>query len=72
MENREEIASNKQLVAKDYKTGNPKATDMYLRDSTISLKLPAKASNAVLVKNIYLSCDPYMRGARGALLFLQP
>ncbi|KAI4358031.1 hypothetical protein L6164_001940 [Bauhinia variegata] len=64
MGSREEIASNKQVMAKDYITGNPKAADMYLRNSTISLKLPPEASNAVLVKNLYLSCDPYMRGVK--------
>ncbi|XAR64543.1 Allyl-alcohol dehydrogenase [Bertholletia excelsa] len=33
---------------------------MLLSTSTIRLKVP-KGSNGVLVKNLYLSCDPYMR-----------
>lgn len=59
-----EKVNNKQVKAKDYITGNPKETDMYLSSSIISLQLPPEASNAVLVKNLYLSCDPYMRGSR--------
>ncbi|XP_054809143.1 2-alkenal reductase (NADP(+)-dependent)-like [Prosopis cineraria] len=59
-----EKAKNKQVLAKDYITGNPKETDMYLSSSIISLQLPPEASNAVLVKNLYLSCDPYMRGSK--------
>ncbi|KAI4313191.1 hypothetical protein L6164_026189 [Bauhinia variegata] len=64
MESIEEKVSNKQVLAKDYINGNPKATDMYLKSSTISLQLPPDTSNAVLVKNLYLSCDPYMRGTK--------
>ncbi|RHN57952.1 putative oxidoreductase [Medicago truncatula] len=37
---------------------------MYLKTSTISLQLPKDASEAVLVKNLVLSCDPYMRGTK--------
>ncbi|OIW15367.1 hypothetical protein TanjilG_26740 [Lupinus angustifolius] len=33
---------------------------MYLVEGTITLKLP-ESSNDVLLKNLYLSCDPYMR-----------
>ncbi|KAL6223688.1 hypothetical protein ACLB2K_002547 [Fragaria x ananassa] len=51
---------NKQVIFKDYVTGFPKESDMELRTSTISLKLP-QGSTGVLVKNLYLSCDPYMR-----------
>jgi NADPH-dependent curcumin reductase CurA len=61
----EEQVSNKQVLATDYITGNPKQTDMYLKTSTISLQLPfLDASEAVLVKNLVLSCDPYMRGTK--------
>ncbi|XP_076908144.1 2-alkenal reductase (NADP(+)-dependent)-like [Bidens hawaiensis] len=53
---------NKQIVLKDYVNGFPKESYMLLVTSdTINLKLP-EGSNAVLVKNLYLSCDPYMRG----------
>lgn len=60
----EEKVRNTQVVAKDYISGNPKETDMYLRNSSISLKLPSDTSNTLLVKNLYLSCDPYMRGSK--------
>ncbi|XP_076895587.1 2-alkenal reductase (NADP(+)-dependent)-like [Bidens hawaiensis] len=54
---------NKQIVLKDYVNGFPKESDMLLltSDTINNLKLP-EDSNAVLVKNLYLSCDPYMRG----------
>ncbi|KAM7460855.1 hypothetical protein LguiA_028976 [Lonicera macranthoides] len=52
--------SNKQVVLKDYVSGFPKESDMIAKTSTISLKVP-EGSKAVLVKNLYLSCDPYMR-----------
>nr|XP_043611007.1 2-alkenal reductase (NADP(+)-dependent)-like [Erigeron canadensis] len=56
-----EQVNNKQIVFKDYVNGFPKESDMLLKTSnTISLKLP-HGSNGVLVKNLYLSCDPYMR-----------
>ncbi|CAL0316252.1 unnamed protein product [Lupinus luteus] len=60
----EEKVSNKQVLAAGHITGNPKQSDMYLRTSTISLQLSPEASNSVLVKNLYLSCDPYMRGTK--------
>ncbi|MFS8031532.1 putative oxidoreductase [Helianthus anomalus] len=50
---------NKQITLKDYVNGFPKESDMPITYSTINLKLP-EGSNAVLVKNLYLSCDPYM------------
>nr|GLL47795.1 2-alkenal reductase (NADP(+)-dependent)-like [Ipomoea trifida] len=56
-----EEVSNKQIVLKDYVTGYPKESDMEIRTTTLKLEVP-KGSNAVLVKNLYLSCDPYMRG----------
>ncbi|OVA10648.1 Alcohol dehydrogenase superfamily [Macleaya cordata] len=60
-----ELVSNKQIIFRDYITGFPKETDMVSRTGTIRLKVPAKegssSSNSVLVKNLYLSCDPYMR-----------
>ncbi|XP_052113115.1 2-alkenal reductase (NADP(+)-dependent) isoform X3 [Arachis duranensis] len=51
---------NKQVVLKDYVTGFPKESDMDIVEGTISLKLP-EGSNEVLLKNLYLSCDPYMQ-----------
>ncbi|KAL9432066.1 hypothetical protein AB3S75_027140 [Citrus x aurantiifolia] len=55
-----EMVSNKQVILKNYVSGFPKETDMYVTTSLIELKVP-KGSNGVLLKNLYLSCDPYMR-----------
>lgn len=57
----EEEVSNKQIIFKDYINGFPKESDMLLKTSIIKLKVPEHCSDAVLVKNLYLSCDPYMR-----------
>ncbi|KAJ1395454.1 GroES-like superfamily [Sesbania bispinosa] len=51
---------NKRVVLRDYVSGFPKESDMNIVESTITLKLP-EGSNEVLLKNLYLSCDPYMR-----------
>ncbi|XP_050237892.1 2-alkenal reductase (NADP(+)-dependent)-like [Mercurialis annua] len=56
-----EAVSNKQVIFKNYVTGFPKESDMYLTTSSINLQVP-EGSDAVLVKNLFLSCDPYMRG----------
>ncbi|XP_058094364.1 2-alkenal reductase (NADP(+)-dependent)-like [Magnolia sinica] len=56
-----EEAPNKQIVFRDFIVGNPKETDMELKVGKVGLKVP-EGSGAVLVKNLYLSCDPYMRG----------
>ncbi|KAK9058382.1 hypothetical protein SSX86_023223 [Deinandra increscens subsp. villosa] len=58
----EQQVKNKQIILKNYVNGFPNESDLILNSSaTISLKLP-EGSKAVLVKNLYLSCDPYMRG----------
>ncbi|XP_014516709.1 2-alkenal reductase (NADP(+)-dependent) [Vigna radiata var. radiata] len=51
---------NKQVLLRNHVTGFPKESDMNIVESTITLKLP-QGSNLVLLKNLYLSCDPYMR-----------
>lgn len=51
---------NKQVILKDFVNGFPKVSDMYITTNSFRPKLP-QSSNAVLVKNLYLSCDPYMR-----------
>lgn len=56
-----EEVSNKQIILKDYVKGFPKESDMIVKTSTIKLKVPEDCRDAVLVKNLYLSCDPYMR-----------
>ncbi|KAG0492200.1 hypothetical protein HPP92_005304 [Vanilla planifolia] len=55
-----EKVSNKRIIFKDYVTGYPKEEDMLLTSTDIELKVPV-GSAAVLLKNLYLSCDPYMR-----------
>nr|GMD27771.1 2-alkenal reductase (NADP(+)-dependent) [Ipomoea batatas] len=55
-----EEVSNKQVIFKNYVSGFPTESDMEIRTTTVKLELPA-GSTAVLVKNLYLSCDPYMR-----------
>ncbi|XP_047335039.1 2-alkenal reductase (NADP(+)-dependent)-like [Impatiens glandulifera] len=52
--------TNKQIILKNYVNGFPTESDMEVRNGAIQLKLP-EGSNGVLVKNLYLSCDPYMR-----------
>ncbi|KAH6794783.1 alkenal reductase [Perilla frutescens var. hirtella] len=52
--------SNKQVILNNYVKGSVNESDMSLRTSTISLKIPEGQDGAVLVKNLYLSCDPYM------------
>ncbi|XP_044500517.1 2-alkenal reductase (NADP(+)-dependent)-like [Mangifera indica] len=56
----EELVKNKQVIFRDYVTGFPSESDMYISSSRLSLKVP-EGSKYVLVKNLYLSCDPYMR-----------
>lgn len=56
-----EEVSNKQIVFKDYVVGSPKESDMELTTCKITLKVPQDSDNSILVKNLYLSCDPYMR-----------
>ncbi|KAL4193792.1 hypothetical protein AMTRI_Chr06g178660 [Amborella trichopoda] len=55
-----EEVSNKQIILKNYVTGFPKETDMEVVSSSIKLKVP-EGSNSILVKNLYLSCDPSLR-----------
>ncbi|KAK9054525.1 hypothetical protein SSX86_025603 [Deinandra increscens subsp. villosa] len=56
------VAENKQIVLKSYVNGSPVETDMELKlGNRVKLEAP-KGSKGVLVKNLYLSCDPYMRG----------
>ncbi|KAJ4825028.1 hypothetical protein Tsubulata_019287, partial [Turnera subulata] len=54
--------SNKQVIFRDYiTTGSPKETDMQVTASSIQLKVPQQWDNGLLVKNLYLSCDPFMQ-----------
>ncbi|GLJ32593.1 hypothetical protein SUGI_0655780 [Cryptomeria japonica] len=51
---------NKQVIFKDFVTGMPEESDMSLKYNKLTLQL-SDVSQDVLVKNLYLSCDPYMR-----------
>ncbi|XXG44544.1 hypothetical protein AAC387_Pa01g4318 [Persea americana] len=59
---------NKQILFRDFLTGYPKESNMVLSTGTIRLKLPSceqgSDSKAILVKNLYVSCDPFMRHMR--------
>ncbi|XP_047317374.1 2-alkenal reductase (NADP(+)-dependent)-like [Impatiens glandulifera] len=53
--------SNKQIILKHYVSGFPIESDFEIRTTPIRLKVPEGIPNAILVKNLYISCDPYMR-----------
>ncbi|XP_042022240.1 (+)-pulegone reductase-like [Salvia splendens] len=55
----EEI-SNKQVILSNYVKTSVKESDMSLRTSKILLKIPSGCDGAVLVKNLYLSIDPFI------------
>ncbi|PKI75011.1 hypothetical protein CRG98_004783, partial [Punica granatum] len=59
--------SNKQVVLRDYVEGFPKDSDLQVTTGMVRLSVP-EGSNAVLVKNLYLSCDPYMRNLMSKLV----
>ncbi|KAE9450412.1 hypothetical protein C3L33_17690, partial [Rhododendron williamsianum] len=53
--------SNKQVILRDYvMSGFPKESDFEFKTSKIRLNV-AQGSKSVVLKNLYLSCDPYMR-----------
>ena len=56
-------ARNKMVVLKRHVTGFSTEEDMEVVVGAVGLRVPAGLSTpAVLVKNLYLSCDPWMRG----------
>ncbi|KAM7511048.1 hypothetical protein LguiB_009923 [Lonicera macranthoides] len=56
------VENNKQVIFKNYIEGAPKETDMELKlGKNMKMEAP-EGSGALVVKNLYLSCDPYMRG----------
>ncbi|XP_064977709.1 polygalacturonase-like [Musa acuminata AAA Group] len=57
-----EMVRNKQVVLKEFVVGAPKETAMEIRQGKASLRAPTGVEGAIVVKNLYLSCDPYMRG----------
>ena len=57
-EEKAEMVKNKQVLLRDYLDGFPKESDMIISTcNIISLTIPEK-SNGILLKNLYLSCDP--------------
>ncbi|KAJ0035769.1 hypothetical protein Pint_26292 [Pistacia integerrima] len=54
-----EVMINKQVILKHFINTAPKESDMVVKTSSLSLKVEP-GSNAVVVKNLYLSCDPFM------------
>ncbi|GKA11673.1 NADP(+)-dependent 2-alkenal reductase [Tanacetum coccineum] len=56
------VVGNKQIIFKNYTNELPTETNMELKlDTKIKLKAPENGGG-VVVKNMYLSCDTYMRG----------
>lgn len=56
------VVENKKVILKNYIDGIPTEEDMEVKlGETIELRAP-KGSSCFLVKILYLSCDPYMRG----------
>ncbi|MED6223338.1 hypothetical protein PIB30_073030 [Stylosanthes scabra] len=55
-----EVVRNKRVILRNYVTGFPKESDMEVVEGTVTLKVP-EGSKEVLLKNLYLSCDPFMR-----------
>ncbi|KAL6890551.1 hypothetical protein ACP4OV_008806 [Aristida adscensionis] len=56
-------ATNRRVILKEYVEGYPREEHMELvTGGEVSLRLKAdKPAGSVLLKNLYLSCDPYMR-----------
>lgn len=55
------MKNNKKVLLKKYVSGFPQESDLeVVTNETILLKVP-QGSKAVLVKNLYLSCDPFLR-----------
>ncbi|CAN6353209.1 unnamed protein product [Urochloa humidicola] len=52
---------NKRVILKRYVTGFPSEDDMEVVTGTARLAVP-EGSAAMVIKNLYVSCDPYMRG----------
>nr|AAX83111.1 alcohol dehydrogenase-like protein [Ocimum basilicum] len=53
---------NKQVIFNNFVNGSPEESDMSVRTETVDLGIPEGCDDAVLVKNLYLSCGPYMIG----------
>lgn len=57
----ETTVRNKQVILRDFVKGFPKECDLMIVTAPDAVELKVKPGSAeVLVKNLYLSCDPYM------------
>lgn len=56
-----EVKPNKRVILKNYVTGLPKESDMEIVTAEAARLRVPYGSKAVLLKNLYLSCDPYMK-----------
>ncbi|KAJ1255836.1 hypothetical protein BS78_K153500 [Paspalum vaginatum] len=59
------VVPNKKVVLRRHVTGFPSKEDMEIVVDTVSLRVP-EGQTAVLIKNLYLSCDPWMRDRMAA------
>nr|CAB3491257.1 unnamed protein product [Digitaria exilis] len=55
------VARNKKVVLRRHVTGFPSEEEMEVVPDTVALRVPAGLT-AVPIKNLYLSCDPWMCG----------
>jgi NADPH-dependent curcumin reductase CurA len=55
------MVRNKQVILKNYSSAVLKETDMEVVCGEVLLQLEPGSSDDVLVRNLYLSADPYMR-----------
>ena len=58
---KEVLVQNKKVVLRRHVTGFPTEDDMEITVGTTEQRVLAGLT-AVLIKNLYLSCDPWMRG----------
>ncbi|KAJ0246622.1 Zinc-binding dehydrogenase family protein [Hirschfeldia incana] len=57
----ETTVRNKQVILKHYSKGFPEESDLMIVTAPYTMELMVKpGSSAILVKNLFLSCDPYM------------
>ena len=50
------------VILKNYVTGKAKESDMeVVPTEAVELKVPEGSKDVIVLKNLYLSCDPYMR-----------
>ncbi|CAN1834796.1 NADP-dependent alkenal double bond reductase P2 [Linum perenne] len=59
----QEIINNKQVLLKEHVAGGyPNESHFAVKTADVKLEVPEGSKTAIVLKNLYLSCDPYMRG----------